>query len=80
MATKSETDRIQESIEIRKQLSKLGATLCDTAKKRLSKSTNDYIKTGEAQTVSLRIDERHNVRILLTPNENKKSGITLEKI
>jgi len=73
-------DRIQECINIRKQLESMGILTLFTVRELLTKHMNIFITEGESQHFKLKIPNSKMIfDISLTTIENKKSGITLLK-
>ena len=77
---KSTEQRLEECIEIKTKLQKLGATISDNARKRISRAMNDFIRTGEPNSFHVRLDDNSNIRVTLTPTLSKQSGIVLERM
>jgi hypothetical protein len=77
--TKDVKDRVSESIVIKTQLQKLGATLEGPHSLLITKHMNEYIKTGAPQHFNIMINGNNNVIVTLSSRENTKSGISLEK-
>jgi hypothetical protein len=72
-------DRVADSIVIKTQLQKLGATLDQPSSMLITKHMNLYIKHGISQQFQIKINANNTVKVTLSSIENMKSGITLEK-
>lgn len=67
-------DRITECTNIRTQFQNMGLLVMTYFKDKLSKHMNDFIKLGESQTFKLTAGIQ-TYEVVLTINENKKSGV-----
>jgi hypothetical protein len=77
---KSLDDRIQECINIRKQLESMGLLTIHTIKEIITEHMNNYIKDGISETFKFTIPNDKTVfKIVLTSDDNKKSGVTIIK-
>jgi hypothetical protein len=79
---KSTKERIAECTNIRKQLSSLGILSVPKVAETLRTHMNDYVTYGTSQTFTIRDADTlrgNSIKIILTSNEHKQSGITLIK-
>jgi len=79
MSTKTLEERIAESVEIRKQLERIGALLADNNKIYIE-SSNRYVRENISTTADLPIDDNNKVCVVFTNKSNKKSGVMLHKL
>jgi predicted DNA-binding protein (UPF0278 family) len=70
--------RIDECIQIQTKLKSLGIFILNPElKEELANKMNIFIKTSEPQTFSLKIpDMRMEFKVILTPSDNKQSGVS----
>jgi hypothetical protein len=73
------TDRVADSIIIKTQLQKLGATLEETSLMQITKHMNEYVKNGVCQQFNIEINPQNIAIVTLSSIQNRKSGITLKK-
>lgn len=76
---KSVEQRVSESIEIRKQLEKLGIMLDVQHRDTVRLLMNEFIRTGKSCNESLRLDLKTSIIVKMTNKENAKSGVVLQK-
>ena len=72
---KSVEDRIVECKNIRSQFQSMGLLTLPHFKDSLSKHMNSFITLDESQTFKLRGTTNQTFEVILTVNENKKSGV-----
>lgn len=74
---KEQGTRLQECIEIRKQLTRIGAFLSDENRQLVANHMNAYIKDGSGTTFRLKIESQC-IKVMLSCE--KQSGVVLETI
>lgn len=75
---KSDNTKIQELINIRKQIQQLGFLTIQENSKKLSMHSNAFLKENIPSTFKLYIPSQKITAIIILSN-HKQSGITLEK-
>lgn len=76
---KNQQQRIEECINIRKQLSSIGGLLNDTTRGQITQHMNEYIRNGTSFTKRFNLDKNNDIKLVLTSSEEKQSGILLER-
>jgi hypothetical protein len=75
--TKQEDERLQECVELRKQLDKVGVMLDPACREQVSAHMNAFVRDGTPSSACFRV-EGHLVHLVLTSRAHKKSGVVLE--
>lgn len=78
MQQKTQELRLAECVNIRKQLTQLGAFLSELNKKKVKDSMNGFVKEGKSATFRLSLTPDTCVKVMLS-NE-KQSGMELVKL
>lgn len=71
--------RVKECVNIRKQVTMLGAMLDETSSQKISDAMNSFIKDGLGQNVVIRVNDKNSLHMKLVAKENIQSGVTLIK-
>jgi hypothetical protein len=75
---KTQPQRLQECIQIRTQLQSLGVLSIPHIADTLKKNMNAFVTTGDSCSFRLNMDEKGvYFEVILTSNENKKSGVRM---
>jgi hypothetical protein len=81
MSRKEQNQRLIECIQVRQQLSKLGALLPDAGSAREFRvNMNEFLKAGTGFTLTIRLDDRTRVKVVMTDHASRQSGVILEKM
>lgn len=75
---KSVTLRLNESKSIHEQVQKMGIMMDPVNRDRLRKASNDFVRTGIASVVKLRIDEKSRAVVHFKGLIGLQSGVILE--
>lgn len=74
---KEQDDRIQECLNIYKQLQSMGILQLDYVKELLKKNINDFIHNNIPNTFEFSIPNSNSIIQIKLTTQNKQSGITL---
>lgn len=72
---KSLQERIAECMNIRRQIESLGILVCPEISKTLSQHMNAFISNETSQTFNIRATNMVTLKIVLTCNDKKQSGV-----
>lgn len=73
---KTEDERIQECIQIRKQLTSIGAMMLDENREKLKNEMKKFVYSGQSTRFSLNLIDK--AKAIIELKSSKKSGITLQ--
>lgn len=77
---KTLSQRLSESIEIRKGIKQMGVEVLDTVRSELSEMCNAFVKDGVSSSRRVRIDRQAALLVTLQAEDGKQSGMTLERL
>ena len=78
MTIKTIEERVNECLEIRKQLQQCSVLTIPEASQILGERMNDYVKTATSQDFRMKTHERGvEFRVILRPTPGKQSGVEM---
>lgn len=77
---KTEQQRINDAISVRKQLTQLGCTLSETNRAKVSYASNSFVKAGGNIVLKLSVSDETRVIVQFHDKLASQSGIILEYI
>jgi len=77
---KTQCQRVRDAISVRQQLQKLGCTLSDASREKITHFSNNFVKNGGNHCFKLAISDEARVIVHLYEKEDQQSGVVLEYI